>query len=142
MVARESPASGAGLVHAFIEAFNGRDIDGFAATLHPEVEIHASRGLRTGIASAREWATRAPGGVQQRIVLGEVEESGDRVLALITREWWWEEEDQELAGEDAMAWLFELRDGLISSWRPFDDRDDARAALDATPDTAADRDGG
>ena len=29
-----------------------------------------------------------------------------------------------------MAWLFELRDGLIASWRPFDDRDEALAALD------------
>jgi limonene-1,2-epoxide hydrolase len=116
---------------AFIEAFNGRDLDGFAATLHPEVEIHASRGLRTGIDQAREWATRAPGGLQQRIEVEDVREDGDRALALIVREWWWEEPDTDQAGADEMAWLFEFRDGLIASWRPFDDRDDALAAFTA-----------
>jgi ketosteroid isomerase-like protein len=121
---------GADLARRFIETFNDRDLDGFAGTLHPEVEIHGNRGLRTGIHEAREWATRAPGGVQQRIVLEELRERGDLVLALIVREWWWEDsEDADMAGEDVMAWLFELRDGLIRSWRPFDDRDAARRAF-------------
>jgi ketosteroid isomerase-like protein len=121
---------GADLARRFIETFNDRDLDGFAGTLHPEVEIHGNRGLRTGIDEAREWATRAPGGVQQRIVLEELRERGDLVLALIVREWWWEDsEDADMAGEDVMAWLFELRDGLIRSWRPFDDRDAARRAF-------------
>ena len=121
---------GADLARRFIEAFNDRDLDGFAETLHREVEIHGNRGLRKGIAEAREWATRAPGGVQQRIVLEELRERDQLVLALIVREWWWEDsEDADMAGEDVMAWLFELRDGLISSWRPFDDRDAALRAF-------------
>ena len=119
--------------HAFIDAFNGRDLDAFVATLHPEVEIHASRGLRKGIEAAREWGTRAPGGVQQRILVEDVHEAGDRVLALIVREWWWEEDEEESgaepAGADLMAWLFEFRDGLISSWRAFDDRSVALTAF-------------
>ena len=121
---------GADLARRFIEAFNDRDLDGFAETLHRAVEIHGNRGLRRGIAEAREWATRAPGGVQQRIVLEELRERDQLVLALIVREWWWEDsEDADMAGEDVMAWLFELRDGLISSWRPFDDRDAALRAF-------------
>jgi hypothetical protein len=120
---------------AFIDAFNGRDLDAFSSTLHPEVEIHASRGLRKGIEEAREWGTRAPGGVQQRILVEDVREAGERVLALVVREWWWEEDEEdsgaEPAGADVMAWLFELRDGLISSWRAFDDRDEAVRALGA-----------
>jgi hypothetical protein len=89
------------------------------------------RGVRTGVESAREWATRPPGGVQQRIVLEGIEERGDRALALIVREWWWEDsDDADMAGEDVMAWLFEFRDGLISRWRPFEDRDEAREALE------------
>ena len=116
----------------FIDSFNGRDLDRFVDTLHPEVEIHGSRGLRRGIAEAREWATRAPGGVQQRILLEELREAGDRVLALIVREWWWEDaEDAEMAGADVMAWLFELREGLIASWRPFDQRDQAQRTFDS-----------
>ena len=123
-------AAGAELARRFIDTFNDRDLDGFVATLHPEVEIHASRGLRRGIEEAREWGTRSPGGVQQRIVVEEIWESAERVVALIVREWWWEDdEDADMAGEDVMAWLFEVRDGLIRSWRSFDDRDQALSAL-------------
>jgi ketosteroid isomerase-like protein len=116
---------------AFIAAFNGGDLDAFAATLHPEVEIHAGRGPRRGIEAAREWATRAPGGIQQWVLVEDVREAGDRALALIVREWRWEEEESgaEPAHVDPMAWLFEFRDGLIARWRPFDDRDEALAAL-------------
>ena len=119
----------------FIRAFNERDLDAFAATLHPAIEIHASRGLRRGVEAAREWGTRAPGGVQQRILVEEILESEERALALVVREWWWEDAEPgaELAGADEMAWLFELRDGLISSWRPFDDRAEALAAFGAGP---------
>jgi limonene-1,2-epoxide hydrolase len=127
-----SPAEAA---RAFIDAFNGRDLDAFAATLHPEVEIHASRGLRTGVEEARAWATRPPGGVQQSILVEDVLEAGDTALALIVREWWWDEEEAggEPAGADQMAWAFELRDGLIATWRPFDDRDEARRAAGLSP---------
>ena len=120
--------SAADTIRAFVGAFNDRDLDGFAATLHPDVEIHASRGLRKGVESAREWATRAPGGVQQRIVVAGIEAGESGGLALIVREWWWDEgdPDAELAGSDEMAWVFELREGLISSWRSFDDRAEAR----------------
>ncbi len=120
-------------VRAFIDAFNGRDLDGFVATLDPAVEIHAMRGLRTGRDEAREWATRAPGGVQQRIIVEGVRDHGDRAVALIDREWWWDEkgDDAERAGHDEMAWAFELRDGLVASWRSFEDRDAALAWLEA-----------
>ena len=122
------------VARAFIDAFNGHDLDALVATLHPEVEIHSSRGLRKGVAAAREWGTRAAGGIQQRILVEEMREAGDRVLALIVREWWWDEEGEsgsEPAGADAMAWLFELRDGRIASWRAFDDRDESFAAFEA-----------
>jgi len=111
-------------VSEFIRAFNEGDLDALVAVLDPEVELHASRGLRRGREEAREWATRPPGGVQQEIELGEVLRGGDRSLAMITRRWHWDE-DGSPAGADEMAWLFELREGLIRSWRPFADRAEA-----------------
>ena len=133
MLAPVPVSHNADTARAFIDAFNGRDLDAFVATLHPEVEIHAHRGLRKGIEAAREWGTRAPGGVQQRILVEDVQERGERVLALIVREWWWAEDEEESGAEpvraEVMAWLFEFRDGLISSWRPFDDRPVALAAF-------------
>jgi limonene-1,2-epoxide hydrolase len=121
-------------VRAFIDAFNSHDLDAFAMTLHPEVELHAGRGVRVGVELARLWATRTPGGVQQQILVEELHEAGDRVLALIVREWWWDEEEEagtEPAHAEEMAWLFEIRDGLISTWRPFDDRGEALTAFAA-----------
>jgi len=117
---------------AFIDAFNTGDVDAFAMTLHPEIELHAGRGMRVGVDLARVWAKRAPGGVQQLILVDELHEHDARVLALILREWWWDDEEESSAGParvEEMAWLFEFRNGLISSWRPFDDRAEALAAL-------------
>jgi limonene-1,2-epoxide hydrolase len=114
-------------VREFIRAFNERDLDAFVETLHPDVELHSGRGLRKGIDAARLWATREPGGAQQTIVLDELYEDPDRAVALITRAWHWDE-DGSSAGEDEMAWLFELRDGRVRSWRPYDDRAEALSA--------------
>src|SRR5215218_5821629 len=116
-------------VREFIRAFNERDLDAFVAVLDPEVELHASRGLRKGVEAARVWATRAPGGAQQTIELEQLYEDGTeggggRAVALIRRVWYWEE-DGSIASQDEMAWAFELRDHKIRSWRPYDDRSEA-----------------
>jgi limonene-1,2-epoxide hydrolase len=116
-------------VREFIRAFNERDLDGFIAVLDPEVELHSMKGLRKGREAARVWAARPPGGVQQTIEVEELfeddtEGGGGRALALIKRVWRWDE-DGSAAGEDEMAWLFELRDHGIGSWRPFEDREAA-----------------
>jgi ketosteroid isomerase-like protein len=119
-------------VREFIRAFNERDLDAFVAVLDPEVELHSMKGLRKGREAARVWATRAPGGVQQTIELEELyeeglESGGGRAVALIRRVWRWDE-DGSPAGEDEMAWLFELREGRIRSWRPFENRTEALRA--------------
>lgn len=116
-------------VREFIRAFNEHDLDGFVAVLDPEVELHSMKGLRKGRDAARIWATRPPGGVQQTIEVDELFEDGTegrggKALALIRRVWRWDEDDSP-AGEDEMAWLFELRDHRIRSWRPFELREQA-----------------
>lgn len=116
-------------VREFIRAFNERDLQAFVAVLDVEVELHSSRGLRKGPDAARMWAARAPGGVQQTIELEQLYEDGTEsgggvAVALIRRVWTWDE-DGSPAGEDEMAWLFELRDHRIRSWRPFEDRAEA-----------------
>ena len=113
-------------VREFIRAFNERDLDAFVEVLDPEVELHSIKGLRKGREAARLWATRAPGGVQQTIQLEELYEDGTEggggsAVALIKRLWHWAEDDS-LAQEEEMAWMFELRDHRIRSWRPFEDR--------------------
>jgi limonene-1,2-epoxide hydrolase len=119
-------------VREFIRAFNERDLDGFVAVLDPEVELHASRGLRKGVEAARLWATREPGGVQQTIELEELYEEGlegggGSAVALIRRLWHWEESG-DLATVDEMAWAFELHERRVRSWRPYEDRAEALRA--------------
>jgi limonene-1,2-epoxide hydrolase len=119
-------------VREFIRAFNERDLDAFVAVLDPEVEIHASRGLRRGREAARVWATRAAGGVQQTIALEQLYEDGlegggGSAVALIRRQWHWAE-DGSAAGEDEMAWVFELKERRVRSWRPYEDRAEALRA--------------
>ncbi len=116
-------------VREFIRAFNERDLDAFVRVLDPAVELHSKKGLRKGIEAARVWATRAPGGVQQTIELEHLYEDGTEsgrgtAVALIKRVWRWDE-DGSPAGEDEMAWLFELREHRIRSWRPYEDRREA-----------------
>ena len=124
-------------VREFIRAFNERDLDAFVAVLDHEVELHSGRGLRRGREAARVWATREPGGVQQAIELEQLYEeglegSGGRAVALIRRRWHWEEDGSE-AGVDEMAWIFELRDRKILSWRPCEDREEALRVANFAP---------
>jgi limonene-1,2-epoxide hydrolase len=123
-------------IREFIRAFNDRDLDGFVATLDPEVELYSMKGLLKGTEAARQWATREPGGVQQTIELealyeGGTEGGGGHAVALIMRRWRWDH-DGEFAGEDEMAWRFELRDHRIRSWRPYGDRAEALRAAGFT----------
>jgi limonene-1,2-epoxide hydrolase len=118
-------------VREFIRAFNEGDLDAFVAVLDPEVELHSGRGLRKGLEAARLWATRKPGGVQQTIELEQLYEEGlegggGRAVAVILRRWCWEE-GGAAAGVDEMAWVFELRDRRVLSWRPYEDRAEALA---------------
>ena len=119
-------------VREFIRAFNERDLDAFVAVLDPGVELHSGRGLRKGIEAARVWATRESGGVQQTIELEElyeegIEGGGGTAVALIVRHWHWDE-DGSAAGEDRMAWVFELRDRRVCSWRPYENRSEGLRA--------------
>jgi limonene-1,2-epoxide hydrolase len=112
-------------IREFIRAFNERDLDAFVATLDPEVELHSMKGLKKGHDAARHWATRKRGGVQQTIELEDLYEGGGRAVALIMRRWHWDDDEGEFAGEDEMAWVFDLHERRIRSWRPFEDREEA-----------------
>lgn len=123
------------LARRFYDSFNDQDIDAFAATLHPDVELQTARGLRTGIEEARAWAIKVPTGeLDQRIVVDELREVGEHVLALVRRQWWWKE-GEDLASEDEVAAMFSFRDGLICRWQPFAERGEALAVLDRLADS-------
>lgn len=115
-------------VREFISTFNRSELDSFVQLLDPEVEIYGMRGLKKGREQARSWATKKPGGVQQTVSIDSFQEAKDRVLARVKREWRWEE-GNELAYVDELVWLFEMKNGLIASWQPFHDPEEAKAAF-------------
>ena len=113
----------------FVRTFNEGDLEAFGALLDPDVEIHSMRGLKKGREAAVAWATRAPGGVQQTIEVVGTDTAPGKVLLEVDRVWRWDEDGTHASTEE-MAWLFEVgEDGLISSWRPFEDRSEAIRAL-------------
>ena len=88
------------------------------------------RGVSRGLDEARAWATKTPGGVQQTVLIEDLRQNGNRILIDVRRDWRWEESN-ELAYTDELAWLIELRNARVLSWRPFEDKDAARAAFTA-----------
>ena len=60
----------------------------------------------------------------EQLYEGGTEGGGGNAVALIMRRWHWDHEG-DFAGEDEMAWVFELRDHRIRSWRPYEDRAEA-----------------
>jgi limonene-1,2-epoxide hydrolase len=126
---RGDGSDGARAVLSFINAFNRQDPEALARVLDPEVVIHSVKGTRYGLEEALAWARRVQTGeLEQRIEIDRIEASGDRAVALIRRQWWWRD-GNELAREDEVAWGFELRDGKVRSWRPFEDRAAALAEM-------------
>ena len=81
--------------------------------------------LRRGLRKGRE-AARTVGDARRRAACSRrsssrsstrTTEPGGRAVALIRRRWHWDE-DGSPAGEDEMAWVFELRDGRIAAGVP------------------------
>ena len=115
-------------VRRFYDAFHRQDLDAFVATLDPHVELQTMRGLRRGLDEAREWATKNPHGeLDQRLVIEDLVEHHNHVLALLRVQWWWKHED-DLADEHEGAALFTFADGRICRWQPFRDRAEAYEA--------------
>ncbi len=120
-------------VRAFIDGFNEQDFDLFLSVLDPAVELHTLKlGLITGHEEARRWATKQPGGLQQRLVIEDLLRRDDQVVALLRQQWRWEDGD-EVAEENDVAALFTVSEGRIVRWQPFPDRTAAlrTAGIDA-----------
>jgi ketosteroid isomerase-like protein len=118
----------AAAVLAFIDAFNEEDLERLGEVLHPDVVLHSARGTRRGREEALAWARRLDTGeLDQRVELDSITVDGDRAVALVRKQWWWRD-GGDLAREDELAWAFELRDGRVARWEPFEDPAAAFAA--------------
>jgi ketosteroid isomerase-like protein len=115
------------LTEAFVAAYNRRDVEAMVALLHPEVEIYGRRGNFHGHEGFRRWLGEPYVALDTELEFTEVAEGGGIVVLEGTRRFRWRE-DGTHAGDEPLAAVAGVRDGLIDSLQFFSDTDLALAA--------------
>ncbi|HYU61506.1 MAG TPA: nuclear transport factor 2 family protein [Solirubrobacterales bacterium] len=116
----QAPAS-SGAARQVLDALSRGDVDAFARLLHPEVEIHTSKGVRRGIAEAREWASRTYDHLDRRYEVEELHVTGESVLALAQVQYVWRESG-EVGDSVPVAVELDFEQGKLRRWRLHDDQ--------------------
>lgn len=117
--------SSAALARRVLEALSRGDVQGFAALLHPEIEIRTPRGVRRGRDEAEEWAQKRYEHLERHYAIDRMEVNGDEVLVLVRTQYVWR--DSGLVGDEEPAvielafsdrelirWTF--REDLAGAW--------------------------
>jgi ketosteroid isomerase-like protein len=114
---------GPALARRVLDALGRGDVDGFAALLHPDVEIHTARGLRRGTDEAIAWARSAYDHLDRRYEIEEMHVSGERVLVVAQVQYVWRESG-EIGDSARVAIAIEAQNGKLRRWRLYDDPDE------------------
>ena len=89
--------------------------------VHPDVEIHTERTVHRGRVAALEWSNKAFDHIVRRYVPVEIEEADEGVRIEAELQYVWRESG-EVADSSPVRLELGIRDGLISSWRLFEER--------------------
>lgn len=112
--------SNADLARQVLEALSHGDVSGFAAIVHPEIEIRTARTTHLGADAATEWAHKRYEHLNRHYVIDSLEEKGDEVVARVRTQYVWRESglvgDEEpavidLAFKDCRLFRWEFREG-------------------------------
>jgi ketosteroid isomerase-like protein len=126
-----TPSSG--LARRVLDALSRGDSAGFAALVHPDVEIHTARGVRRGPREAAAWAASKYEHLERRYEIDELHVAGEHVLVLGRVEYAWRE-GGKVADSAPVAIALDFEHGLLRRWRFHDDPADAlkvfRAAVE------------
>lgn len=125
------PADGerARLATEALEALGRRDAEAFGALVHPEVEIHTSRGVKRGRQAAIEWAGKGYEHLDRRYAIDELHAGeGGWLLAVARVQYVWRD-GGEVADESPIGVGFAFRDGAIAELRLIEEVGEALAAL-------------
>lgn len=103
-----SDGTGIAVVQAWHDALNSGNLDQLMELMHDDIEFGGPRGAGRGAALVRDWAERAGIHLEpERWFQG----GGEIVVA--QRAQWLDRETGELTPPDAIASVFQIRDGLI-----------------------------
>jgi ketosteroid isomerase-like protein len=117
--ARAHPPS-SGLAREVLGALSRGDAGGFAALVHPEVEIHTARGVRQGAEEAAAWAEPKYEHLERRYRIDELHVVGGHVLVLGRVEYAWKEGGR-VADSAPVAIALDFEGGRLRRWRFYDD---------------------
>jgi ketosteroid isomerase-like protein len=104
------------LARRVLGALSRGDVSGFAALVHPEIEIHTARGVRRGREQAEEWALKRYQHLERRYAIDELRERGDEVLALVRTQYVWRESGL-VGNEQPSAIELAFSEGKLIRWR-------------------------
>jgi ketosteroid isomerase-like protein len=113
-----TPSSG--LARRVLARLSRGDAAGFAALVHPEVEIHTARGVRRGREEAEAWAEPKYEHLERRYRVDELHVAGEHVLVLGRVEYVWKE-GGKIADSTRVAIALDFEHGRLRRWRFHDD---------------------
>jgi ketosteroid isomerase-like protein len=107
--------SSAELARQVLEALSHGDVPGFAALVHPEIEIHTARGVYRGIDEATEWARKRYEHLERRFAIDRLKARGNEVVARVRTQYVWRESG--LVGDEEPAVIdLAFADGKLVRW--------------------------
>ena len=107
--------SNADLARQVIAALSRGDVPGFAAIVHPEIEIHTARGVHHGTDEATEWAQKRYEHLERHYAIDRLDARGDEVVARVRTQYVWRESG--LVGDEEPTVIdLVFKDGRLVRW--------------------------
>jgi ketosteroid isomerase-like protein len=107
------------LARQVLEALSHGDVQGFAAVVHPEIEIHTARAVHRGGDAAEHWARKAYEHLERHFAIDRLDERDDRVLARVRVQYVWRESGL-VGDEEPIAIELRFADGKLVRWEYLD----------------------
>jgi ketosteroid isomerase-like protein len=103
------------LARQVLAALSHGDVPGFAALVHPHIEIRTARGVYRGSDAATEWARKGYEHLERHFALDALEARGDEVVARVRTQYVWR--DSGLVGdEEPITIHLGFADGKLVRW--------------------------
>ena len=107
------------LTRQVLAALSRGDVPGFAALVHPDIEVHTARRVYRGEDEATEWAQKRYEHLERQFAIDRLEEKGDEVTARVRTQYVWR--DSGLVGDEEPAAIgLVFADGRLVRWEFLD----------------------
>jgi ketosteroid isomerase-like protein len=105
----------ADLARRVLEALSRGDVPGFAAHVHPDIEIRTARGVYRGSDAATEWARKRYEHLERQFAIDALEERRGEVAARVRTQYVWRESGL-VGDEEPMTIHLGFADGKLIRW--------------------------